>query len=1053
MIGVEKVLVMAPHPDDELIGCGALLKQLSDSGVPIKVVVITDGAAGLPAGADPAVRKAESQAGLLRLGIRDCEFWDYSDGHLPFGGAIADRYRSIVANYRPSHLLLPHPAESHPDHRALTRGLLMALESQWYGWLWFYETTQPCQPVNHLEDASETLDHKLAALASHSSQMADFDYVSHCRLLAQMRGLMVGKAAAEAYLTFNWDGSPQQFFVSEPLVSIVVRAADSSLVKHALASLAQQTYPWIELVLVWFGDGPAPETADLGLPVIVVRGTRNRGANLNAGMGVAHGGFVGFLDEDDVFYVEHVSELVEELVAAPDVDIAFSGCRVVHCRRQEDAVTVVGEVDQFDHRYEPGRLLLGNYITLHSALARRNVVRTIAFDPGLEAYEDWDFLAQAEQRGFRFARVDGFGCEYRLYPESGEEANVAAIHGRKGYLAWRKIVHDRICARFASTDLDRLEKFADRNEGPLKKAREERDEQAKELANVRAELAEYRGAAEWIDAVIELDGSLPPAMDAAVRHLIGRNLVAPVISVVVPTCETEPRLLAAMLQSIVDQSYPRWQLCLVDDASTSSETLRVLDNFAGVRTDDARVVIRRRTENGGIVAASNDALALASGDLVAFVDHDDVLAPDAFLHVAMAAQRQPGAKLIYTDSRTIDHVGSVLNAFSKPDWSPNTLLSYNYVNHLMVVRRDLLNRLGGLRQDYAGSQDWDLLLRLREELQDEDVVHLPHNLYDWRATTTSVAYSTATKPWAFGAAKQALSDALARHVEGPVTIGANVYGIGYISDWRGRERSVTAIVPTHSNRDGLRLCLKGLLDETDYPALNLLIIANRCEDADMRADLEALAGRPGLKVVDDPRPFNWAALMNRAMANVATEAVLFLNDGVEVLAPDWLRRMQRYLDLPGIGAVGATLFYPHGGLQHGGIETDPEWIAGELKRALAPQEVAGVRDVSAVTGACLLTTRAAVARVGGFDEALPTHYNDVDFCLALRQAGYRVVQAADVRLRHHESSTRGRIVDSNDVSWNDAKSRMRRKWGDFLRERYRVSFQLAATTRILSTKS
>ncbi len=1020
--------------------------------MPIKVVVITDGAAGLPVATDPAVRKAESQAGLLRLGIRDCEFWDYADGHLPFGGAIADRYRSLVANFRPSHLLLPHPAESHPDHRALTRGLLMALESRWYGWLWFYETTQPCQPVNHLEDATETLDHKLAALASHGSQLADFDYLRHCRLLAQMRGLMMGKEAAEAYLTFNWDGSPQQFFVSEPLVSIVVRAADPSVVKHAFASLALQTYPWIELVLVWFGEGPAPETADLGLPVIVVQGTHNRGANLNAGVGAAHGSFVGFLDEDDVFYVKHVSELVEELVAAPDVDIAFSGCRVVNCRRQGGAVTVVGEVDQFDHGYEPGRLLLGNYITLHSILARRNVVRTVPFDPGLEAYEDWDFLAQAEQRGFRFARVDGLGCEYRLYPEPGEAANVAAIHGRKGYLAWRKIVHDRICRRFASSDLDRLEKFADRHEAPLKHAREERDEQAKELARARVESAEYRDAAAWVRAAMELDGSLPAAVDASMRHLIGRNLAGPVVSVVVPVYDTEPRLLAATLQSVVDQSYSRWQLCLVDDASTSVETRLVLDNFAGVRADDARVIIRRRSENGGIVAASNDALALATGELVAFVDHDDVLAPDALLHVAMAARRQPGVKLIYTDSRMIDHVGNVLNVFSKPDWSPTTLLSYNYVNHLMVVRRDLLNRLGGLRPDYAGSQDWDLLLRLREELQDEDVIHLPHNLYDWRATTTSVAYSTATKPWAFGAAKRALCDALAKCVESPVTVEANAYGIGYMGNWEGRQRPVTAIIPTHSNRDGLRLCLKGLLEQTDYPSLQLLILANRCEDPGMRADLAALAGRPGIRVVDDPSAFNWAALMNRAMAYVETETVLFLNDDVEILAPDWLRRMQRYFDLPGIGAVGAMLFYPDGSLQHGGIETDPEWIAGEVKRSLAPQELAAVRDVSAVTGACLLTTRAALDRVGGLDDAFPSHYSDVDFCLALRQAGYRVIQAADVRLKHYESATRGR-VRSDDAKWNEAIGRMRRKWGGFLKERYRVTYQVAATTRILSAKS
>lgn len=1053
MIGVDRVLVLAPHPDDEIIGCGAVLKQWSDSGIPIKVVVITDGAAGLPRGADPAVRKAESRAGLARLGIRDCEFWDFPDGHLPFGGAIADRYRSLVESYHPSHLLLPHPAESHPDHRSLTRGVLRAVETLWYGSLWFYETTQPCQPVNRYEDATKTLDHKLEALASHGSQLESFDYVKHCRLLAQMRGLMAGKQAAEAFLAFNWDGSPQQFFVSEPLVSIVVRSSEPALLKHALASLAQQTYPWIEIVLVWFGAGSAPETADLGLPVIVVQGTHNRGANLNAGAGAARGDFIGFLDEDDIFYLGHISALVAELVATPDVDIAFSGCRAVSCRRDGDTVVVGGEAETFDHDYEAGRLLLGNYLTLHSVLLRRNVTRAVCFDPGLEAYEDWDFFAHAEQRGFHFVRVDGLGCEYRLYPAPGDEANVEAIHRGKGYTRWRDIVRDRICRRLAPPDLDRLETYAQRHEAPLKKAKEERDQQAGELARTQSALTEYRESAQWVRTAMKLDGSLPAAIGASVRHLIGRNLAGPTISVAVPVYDTEPRLLAAMLQSIGDQSYPRWQLCLVDDASTHAQTRQVLDNFARIRADDSRVIVRRRPENGGIVAATNDALALATGEWVAFVDHDDVLAEDALLHVAMAALGRPGAKLIYTDSRIIDHVGNVLSVFSKPDWSPTTLLAYNYMNHLTVIRRDLLENLGGLRQDYAGSQDWDLVLRLRDELRDGDVIHLPHPLYDWRATNTSVAYSVSSKPWAVTAAQSALADALARHVEVPVKVEVNPYGLGYMVDWKGPERALTVVIPTHSNREGLRLCLRGLLEETDYPALQLLIIANRCEDAQMRADLDAVAERPGVRVVDDPGPFNWSALMNRAMAKVETEAVLFLNDDVEILEPDWLRRMQRFLDLPGTGAVGAMLFYPDGELQHGGIETDPEWIASDVKRSFGLDGVAGIRDVSAVTGACLLTTRATIARVGGFDDAFPTHYSDVDFCLALRQAGYRVIQAADVRLKHHESATRGRVERPDDAGFNAAIGRMRRKWGGFLRERYRVTFQVAATTRILSAKS
>lgn len=1050
MIGVDKVLVLAPHPDDEVIGCGAFLKGCSEAGIAVKVVIVTDGAAGVPIGTDPEIRRSESRAALLHLGVRDCEFWDYPDGGVPLGGPIAERYRALVAGYRPSHLLLPHPAESHTDHRSVTRGALMALEARWSGSLWFYETTDPCQPVNHLEAADETLGAKLAALAEHLTQLSRFDYVAHCTHLARMRGLTLNREAAEAFLCFEWDGAPQNFFVSEPLVSIVVRACDAPILRHALLSLKQQTYPWIEIVLVWFGEDAAPDTANLGLPVVLVRGTRSRGANLNAGAAAAHGEFIGFLDEDDICYVDHVAELVGELVSSPDVDIAFAGCRVVTCRREGDEVTVLEEVDRLDYGYQPGRLLLGNYMTLHSVLARRNVLRTIPFEAALEAYEDWDFLAQAEQRGLRFARVAGLLCEYRLYPETKNETGIAAIHEKRGYTAWRSVVLERICRRFTPADLERVERFASCHHKSLEDAASQRDQKANELARVRTELEEYRAESQWVRAALETDQDPSAPRADSISRTVGRNLAGPVISIVVPVYETEPELLSAMLQSIADQSYARWQLCLVDDASERADTKRALEEFAQARQGDARILVRGRAENGGIVAASNEALGMASGDYVAFVDHDDILHPDALLHVAMAALRRPGVKLIYTDNRMIDHVGNVLNVFSKPDWSPTTLLSYNYINHLAILRRDLIERRGGFLPRYAGSQDWELLLRLRDELHDGDVLHLPHPLYDWRATNTSVAYSGAAKPWAIEAARSVIGDAVQTLARRPVTVEPNTQGVGFVVNWDAETRPITVVIPTHRNREGLRLCLRGLLEETDYPDLRLLVVANRCDDPIMRADLAAMADRPEVRVVDDPGEFNWAAMMNRAVGQVETEGVLFLNDDVEVLHKDWLRRMHRYLGLPGIGAVGALLYFPNGGLQHAGIETDPDWIAANVERSLGSQEAAAIRDVSAVTGACLLTTRAVLGRVGGLDESLPVHYNDVDYCLALRQAGYSVVQASDVRLKHDESATRGRVQRSDDQVWMEAIARMRTKWGSFLKERYRPRFRAERATRMLS---
>ncbi|MDP2793533.1 MAG: glycosyltransferase [Sulfurisoma sp.] len=1046
-----RALVFAPHPDDEVIGCGGLLKRLVAAGVVIRVVVVSDGAAGLPPNEAPALRRQESLTGLGMVGVETCEFWDFPDGALPFGGKIEPRYQQVVDAFKPDLIFLPHPAEQHVDHRSLTRGLLAALEGRWRGMLWFYETTSPSHPVNRYEDITDSLEDKLAAVGAHESQMASFDYVRYCRHLAAMRGVSLDRPAAEAFLVYEWDGSAQQFFPAEPIVSIVVRASNADLVVLALQSLEIQAYPWLEVILVWFGDASPPDISRWSFRICVVPGCANRGANLNLGVAAARGELVGFLDEDDVFYVEHLTNLVEELTATPALDIVFSGCRVVKCFQDGLRVVTDGEVEIIDKRYEPGLLLFGNYITLHSLLIRRHVFRALDFDEALEAYEDWDFLARAEQAGYLFSRVSGIGCEYRLFGPKDEVVSIKSVHARKGHTAWRDAVRDRICARIKPADITHLEQYVnDHKKKFLDRTTQWADAQA-ELRLLRAETAEYREAASALRDAIEQDSSLPSAVDEAMRHLIASKSDGPLISVILPAFNTDPRLLAATLQSIVDQSYPRWQLCLVDDASTRMDTLDVLENFRERYSGDRRVIIVRRPSNGGIVRASNDALNLATGTHVAFVDHDDLLPKDALWEVASAINREPGLKLLYSNNRTVDHVGRLLNVFEKPGWSPYTLLSYNYVNHLTVVLRSLVADLGGLREDYNGCQDWDLLLRVAAVVAEDDVCHLPLSLYDWRATDTSVSYTLKAKPWMAETAKRMLANWVAQRVNKPIQVQENHNGAGFIVNWSCEERPVTVVIPMHGNVEDIQRCVDGLLNRTAHRAMSLLLVADTGGSPRAQELMDALGARPQIRIIEQTRSSGWSAMANRAIGDVDTEAVLFLDGNIDIHDPDWLGHMLRYLDFEDVGAISAVLTSPQGNILHAGIAMDPQRIAVEIGDRMASQEAAAVRDVSAVTGACMLTRRSAFLRVGCCDESLSSRFGDVDYCLALRLVGYRVIVAADARLVQHEAATPDMPEDGHLASvFRGSTLHMQRKWGRKLREGFRARYHVEATTRILN---
>lgn len=1048
---MERILVFAPHPDDEIIGCGGFLALKRAARATIRVVVISDGARGLPYGGSAADRQAESRAGLAELEIDAVEFWDYPDATVPLSGEIVTRYREIVAQFRPTEILLPAPGEHHPDHRRVTRGVLAALEGQWSGQLRFYETTQPMPLVNASHDISTVWESKQRALAAHRSQLAQFDYVGHGEALARMRGITLGASHAEGFLAFDWDGSAENFFEGRPLISVVVRANDNAFLAHALESLASQEYDQIEVVLVWFGEQPAELAGHATLAIRTVAGVNSRSANLNLGIDAARGEYLAFLDQDDVYDPEHLAILLAELQADPRADLAYAGCRVVACRRTGEVIERGEQVAEMNRDHQPGRLLIGNTIPNHALLYRAATLRHNRFDEGLEVYEDWELLARLDLAGYRFLHVGEVTCEYRLFSSEGN-ASLEQAHRDKGYLGREKEVHRRIVERFNAAHLDQLATL-------ISGLEDERDRLAGRIVECRAVLAKQREenarGKEFTDllrrglAALSIDRPGKAGLAALLGRMLGNETL---FSIILPVYDTPPELLEETLDSIIAQAYPGWELCLVDDASPNPHTVAVIERYRAVPALAGRLRHMRRSENGGIVAASNDAIALASAPYLAFVDHDDLLEEDALLEVALALRADPKLRLIYTDSTMIDHAGALLNVYRKPDWAPETLLHVNYVNHLTVARRADVLAVGGLHQEYEGSQDWDMLLRLVEIVAPTEIHHIPRPLYAWRATGESLAYRNQAKPGAFAAAQRAVAAHLERRGYKAAECAVNHSGVGVLCHWESPPRCVEIVIPTHNNLAGLRVCLRGLLEETDYPHLHITLVANRCADEEMLAYLDSLTGEQRLTLIRDERPFNWAALNNAAVAHSDADLLLFLNDDVEIQEPTWLRNLCRYLDLDGVGIAGASLFYADGRLQHNGVHTSIHFLCDNVRSSGNFGELAMSRNVAAVTGACLLVRREVYAALGGFDERYAVNYNDVDFCLAARHAGYRIVQAADVRLTHHESISRG--FDDNPekkARWEKEKAMLRAKWGDFLVDPCWTEYEVHAQgTRILN---
>ncbi len=540
------------------------------------------------------------------------------------------------------------------------------------------------------------------------------------------------------------------------------------------------------------------------------------------------------------------------------------------------------------------------------------------------------------------------------------------------------------------------------------------------LTPVLPELSQEERYARWIET-----NKLTPYL---LRNMAGRGLdlsqAGPLISIIVPTFNTPASYLEELIESVKNQLYPRWQLCFADDASTEPHVRSILKEAAA---DDSRIEVVFRETNGHIVEASNSALAIAKGEYVGLLDHDDLLSPDALLHVAEAIAADISVDLLYTDEDKISGNGKRYDPIFKGSFSPEMSLTHNYIQHFTVIRASLVKEVGGFRQGYEGAQDLDLYLRVLEKTTPERVRHVPFVCYHWRSHPTSTASKGSQKTYVFDSAQKSIADAVTRRgldgarpflPEWAEQANCCLYQIKWSPDLL-KQNPVTIVIPTKNRADLLRKCVASLERTLPSGSVNLVIVDDYSEDQATRDLLKQLVSgiRVPCRVVQPSRrstAFNFSRLINTGVAVAETPLVLLLNNDTEALAPGWLEDMVGWMSVEGVAAVGSKLLYPDNTIQHAGVIVGPNGgLADHIFHKL-PASVIGfnflthaARNVSAVTAACMLTSRGAFDEVGGFDEdKFGMEYNDVDFCLRLSKAGRRVVFTPQSRLLHHCGQSR-----------------------------------------------
>jgi len=524
----------------------------------------------------------------------------------------------------------------------------------------------------------------------------------------------------------------------------------------------------------------------------------------------------------------------------------------------------------------------------------------------------------------------------------------------------------------------------------------------------------------------------------SIRNHIESFAGKPLISIVVPTYNTPVKLLDIMIESVTAQLYENWELCIADDKSTNKRTLKRLKYWM---EKDPRIKVSFRKVNGHISACSNTAIEMANGEFTALLDHDDELPAHALYYVALEILRHPDTQIIYSDEDKITPDGYRLDPYFKPDFGPDLLCSHNLVSHLGVYRTKLLQKVGGFREDFVGSQDWDLVLRCLDFIPVHEIRHIPRILYHWRHSSNSTSASVGNKGYAVTSGHRALQEYLDKHeptgtVEKGPTTGS--FRIRYSTP---NDPMASIIILSKNNAKLLQTCVGSIIEKTSYSNYEVIIIDNGSTEEDALTLLDSLNKKKRIRVLANSIPFNFSTLNNWASERAEGEVLLFLNNDMEVIEEDWLRELVSHAMRQNVGPVGTKLLYPDDYIQHAGMIMGIAGIAGHAFKFLHRQNpghigrVGIIQNYSAVTAACMAIRKSVLKELGGFDgDNFGTAYNDADLCLRAWQNGYRTVYTPYATLYHHESASRG-------LENNTEKKERWQKEADAFKERWAAAIE------------
>ena len=483
----------------------------------------------------------------------------------------------------------------------------------------------------------------------------------------------------------------------------------------------------------------------------------------------------------------------------------------------------------------------------------------------------------------------------------------------------------------------------------------------------------------------------------------------PLISIAVPAYQTPVEFLKQMIESLISQTYPEWELCIANASPDNEEMQRVLADYSA---KDSRVRFCNLKENLGIAENTNRAFSMAKGEFMGLLDHDDLLAPNALYEIVQALQDHPQADALYTDDdKVTTELDEHFQPHLKPDFNLDLLRSNNYICHFFVVRRSIVEKAGGFRKEFDGAQDYDFIFRCTENAR--EVLHVPEILYHWRTHKASTADNPASKMYAFEAGKRAIEANLERTETKGVVSHTQDLGFYRVKYPVQGKPLVSVIIPNKDEKETLQTCMEMLNSNTSYQNFEIIIIENNSTTDEIFRYYKELSKDPRIHLLRWGKEFNYSAINNFGVAHAKGEYLLFLNNDIKSINPDWMEELLGVCQRPEVGGVGAKLIYPDNTIQHAGCVVGMGGIAGHMfvdmpaDRTGYLHKASLLQDMSAVTAACLMMKKEVFEEAGGFTEELAVAFNDVDLCLKVRKNNHLIVYDPYAKLYHMESKTRG----------------------------------------------